>query len=136
MWRNCEICQVLSTEAFTSCCQACCGTMGSSLPRHHYLFAPTRCGRPYCPHFSSSCSCLCPRGCLCCLRVMFSAFASSAFVDLSSSLIACQPCLQTLTLVALLLPSFLFFLVMSLWCGPRDSCSAVHLTDCLVHFFF
>ena len=23
----------------------------SKLPRHHFLFAPTRCGRPYCPYF-------------------------------------------------------------------------------------
>ena len=58
-WRNGEICQVLSTEAFTSFCQACDGTMGSSLPRHHCFFASTRCGRLYfsSSSFYSSCSC-------------------------------------------------------------------------------
>ena len=68
----------------------------------------------------------------CCLRVLFSAFASSAFVDL---LIVFPPCLQTFALVALLL-LFLFFLVMSLWRGPRDSCSATHFTGCFDHVPF
>ena len=57
MWRSGEICQVLSTKAFTSFCQARDGIMGSSLPRHHCLVPPhvaedcTNC-------FSFMCSCL------------------------------------------------------------------------------
>ena len=39
-WQSGEICQALLTEAFTSFCQACDGTMGSSLPRHHCLLLP------------------------------------------------------------------------------------------------
>ena len=39
MWQNGEICQVSSTEAFTSSWQACDGTLVSSLPRHTCLFA-------------------------------------------------------------------------------------------------
>ena len=37
MWQNGEICQVLSTEAFTSFCQVYDGTMGSKLPKCHCL---------------------------------------------------------------------------------------------------
>ena len=40
MWNNGEICQVLSTEAFTTIFQACDVTKGSSLPRHHCLLSP------------------------------------------------------------------------------------------------
>ena len=40
MWQNGEICQVLSTEAFTTFFQACDVTKGSSLPRHHCPLSP------------------------------------------------------------------------------------------------
>ena len=70
MWRNCEICQVLSTEAFTSFCQACDGTVDSSFPRHHCLLPTHVAGDGTALLlFYSSCSCsahavvclMCPR---------------------------------------------------------------------------
>ena len=38
LWHPC--CQALCTEAFTSFCHACDGTMRSKLPRHHCLLHP------------------------------------------------------------------------------------------------
>ena len=62
LWQSGEICQVLSTEAFTSFCHANDGIMGSSLPRHHCLLPP---------HIAEnvqtvfpSCAPACPRGSL------------------------------------------------------------------------
>ena len=43
MWRNEGICHALTTEAFTSSCQAYNGAMCSGLPRHHCFFLHMLC---------------------------------------------------------------------------------------------
>ena len=70
MWRSGEICQVLSTEAFTSFCHACDEIMGSSLPRHRSFFLP--------PHVEVDCTRCCPFM-FCCLpkRLSSRCFPSS-----------------------------------------------------------